>query len=190
METGYSTIGSWILHEFSTCHTKLGTLVAIVAINCVHGQAFWSLYYLPLLGPVLPPLACPCITFPCLSPWLFQTFGTILWQAYFQRVLSVRSAGRARMLLFMGGEAALVLVIPSVLIGRRRCRWVTIGEIWLVSSDWYVVMCATGLSAGVFWFGECWLASSDWRVLIDCTCHSYSIRADTCRCSHTPSHTS
>ncbi|KAH9514906.1 hypothetical protein Btru_021317 [Bulinus truncatus] len=46
-----------------------------------------------------------------------MTLGTIPWQSYFQRVLSVKSARQAQVLSFVGAVGALVLVIPSVLIG-------------------------------------------------------------------------
>ncbi|XP_060596317.1 high-affinity choline transporter 1-like [Ruditapes philippinarum] len=46
-----------------------------------------------------------------------MTFGTIPWQAYFQRVLSVKTSQQAQVLSIAGGCSALILVIPSVLIG-------------------------------------------------------------------------
>ncbi|KAL3886225.1 hypothetical protein ACJMK2_026232 [Sinanodonta woodiana] len=46
-----------------------------------------------------------------------MTFGTIPWQAYFQRVLSVRSGRQAQVLSMVGAVSALVLVTPSLLIG-------------------------------------------------------------------------
>ncbi|KAK0057487.1 high-affinity choline transporter 1 [Biomphalaria pfeifferi] len=46
-----------------------------------------------------------------------MTLGTIPWQSYFQRVLSVKSAKQAQVLSFVGAVGALVLVIPSVMIG-------------------------------------------------------------------------
>ncbi|ESO93741.1 hypothetical protein LOTGIDRAFT_104627 [Lottia gigantea] len=46
-----------------------------------------------------------------------MSFGTIPWQAYFQRVLSVKSGRQAQILSVAGAFGALVLVIPSVLIG-------------------------------------------------------------------------
>lgn len=48
---------------------------------------------------------------------LFQTLGTIPWQAYFQRVLSVRSGRQAQVLSAVGAVSAVILVIPSVIIG-------------------------------------------------------------------------
>lgn len=48
---------------------------------------------------------------------LVQTFGTIPWQAYFQRVLSVRTPSQAVMLSVVGAFGALLFAIPSVLIG-------------------------------------------------------------------------
>ena len=47
----------------------------------------------------------------------FQTFGTIPWQTYFQRVLSVKTAKYAQILSIAGGFGAFLLAIPSVLIG-------------------------------------------------------------------------
>ncbi|XP_048776089.2 high-affinity choline transporter 1-like [Ostrea edulis] len=55
------------------------------------------------------------------SPWIdlfiAMIFGTIPWQAYFQRVLSVRSARHAQMLSVAGAFSAVILAIPSILIG-------------------------------------------------------------------------
>ncbi|XP_061165444.1 high-affinity choline transporter 1-like [Saccostrea echinata] len=55
------------------------------------------------------------------SPWIdlfiAMIFGTIPWQAYFQRVLSVRSSRQAQILSVAGAFSAVVLAIPSVLIG-------------------------------------------------------------------------
>lgn len=47
----------------------------------------------------------------------FQIFGTIPWQAYFQRVLSVRSGRQAQLLSVAGAFSAVILAIPSVIIG-------------------------------------------------------------------------
>ncbi|VDI34308.1 solute carrier family 5 (high affinity choline transporter), member 7 [Mytilus galloprovincialis] len=51
--------------------------------------------------------------------WLacYYTLGTIPWQAYFQRVLSVRSGRQAQILSVVGACSAVILVIPSVIIG-------------------------------------------------------------------------
>ncbi|XP_063439810.1 high-affinity choline transporter 1-like [Mytilus trossulus] len=46
-----------------------------------------------------------------------MTLGTIPWQSYFQRVLSVRSGRQAQMLSVVGACSAVILVIPSVVIG-------------------------------------------------------------------------
>ncbi|CAC5387672.1 SLC5A7 [Mytilus coruscus] len=46
-----------------------------------------------------------------------MTLGTIPWQAYFQRVLSVRSGRQAQILSVVGACSAVILVIPSVIIG-------------------------------------------------------------------------
>ncbi|XP_041373644.1 high affinity choline transporter 1-like [Gigantopelta aegis] len=54
-----------------------------------------------------------------------MTFGTIPWQAYFQRVLSVKSGKQAQILSIVGACGAVVLVIPSILIGAAA-----------VSADW------------------------------------------------------
>lgn len=48
--------------------------------------------------------------------WL-QTFGTIPWQAYFQRVLSVRGPNQAVLLSVVGAFGAVVFAVPSILIG-------------------------------------------------------------------------
>ncbi|XP_069115541.1 high affinity choline transporter 1-like isoform X2 [Argopecten irradians] len=57
--------------------------------------------------------------------FIAMTFGTIPWQAYFQRVLSVRSGKEAQILSVVGGASALVLFLPSLLIGAAA-----------VSADW------------------------------------------------------
>ncbi|XP_053372519.1 high-affinity choline transporter 1-like [Mercenaria mercenaria] len=56
-----------------------------------------------------------------------MTFGTIPWQAYFQRVLSVKTGKQAQILSMAGGLSALILVIPSVLIGAagKAADWNT-----------------------------------------------------------------
>ncbi|XP_064630569.1 high affinity choline transporter 1-like [Lineus longissimus] len=54
-----------------------------------------------------------------------MTLGSIPWQAYFQRVLSMKSARNAQLLSVLGGLGAFILAIPPVLIG-------VIG----VSADW------------------------------------------------------
>ncbi|CAG2208476.1 CHT1 [Mytilus edulis] len=46
-----------------------------------------------------------------------MTLGTIPWQSYFQRVLSVRSGRQAQILSVVGASSAVILVIPSVIIG-------------------------------------------------------------------------
>ncbi|CAH1794640.1 unnamed protein product [Owenia fusiformis] len=48
---------------------------------------------------------------------LLLIFGGIPWQAYFQRVLSSRSAGRAQMLSFVGAFGCFIMTIPAILIG-------------------------------------------------------------------------
>ena len=49
--------------------------------------------------------------------YVLQIFGTIPWQSYFQRVLSVQSGSKARALSIAGALCSLVLVVPSILIG-------------------------------------------------------------------------
>lgn len=49
--------------------------------------------------------------------YLLQTLGTIPWQVYFQRVLSVKSVAHARLLSVAGGIGALLLAIPPIAIG-------------------------------------------------------------------------
>ncbi|KAK7105750.1 high-affinity choline transporter 1-like [Littorina saxatilis] len=46
-----------------------------------------------------------------------MSLGTIPWQAYFQRVLSVHSAHQAVLLSVVGAFGAVVFAVPSVLIG-------------------------------------------------------------------------
>ncbi|XP_056013471.1 high-affinity choline transporter 1-like isoform X2 [Ostrea edulis] len=57
------------------------------------------------------------ITSPWIDLFIAMIFGTIPWQSYFQRVLSVRSARQAQMLSVAGAFSAIILAIPSVLIG-------------------------------------------------------------------------
>ncbi|XP_060081442.1 high affinity choline transporter 1-like [Ylistrum balloti] len=57
--------------------------------------------------------------------FIAMTFGTIPWQAYFQRVLSVQGGKEAQILSVVGGASALVLFLPSLLIGAAA-----------VSADW------------------------------------------------------
>ena len=49
--------------------------------------------------------------------FVFQTFGTIPWQSYFQRVLSVKTSRQAQVLSVIGGLITFVLVVPALLIG-------------------------------------------------------------------------
>jgi len=44
-------------------------------------------------------------------------FGGIPWQAYFQRVLSSKSASRAQLLSFVAAFGCVIMAVPSVLIG-------------------------------------------------------------------------
>ena len=64
--------------------------------------------------------------------FVFQTLGSIPWQSYFQRVLSVRSVGDARRLSFLAGLSSLVCAVPPICLGvvgatvgneGRRGRW-------------------------------------------------------------------
>lgn len=59
----------------------------------------------------------PSITSPWIDLFIAMIFGTIPWQAYFQRVLSVRSGRQAQLLSVTGAFSALILAIPSVVIG-------------------------------------------------------------------------
>ncbi|CAI9736231.1 high-affinity choline transporter 1-like [Octopus vulgaris] len=54
-----------------------------------------------------------------------MTFGTIPWQSFFQRVLSMQSAFYSQVLSFSGALFAVILVIPAVLIGAAG-----------ISADW------------------------------------------------------
>ena len=49
--------------------------------------------------------------------FVFQTLGSIPWQSYFQRVLSVRSVGDARRLSFLAGLSSLVCAVPPICLG-------------------------------------------------------------------------
>lgn len=46
-----------------------------------------------------------------------MTFGTIPWQSFFQRVLSMQTAVQAQVLSISGAFCAIILVIPAILIG-------------------------------------------------------------------------
>ncbi|XP_022098279.1 high-affinity choline transporter 1-like [Acanthaster planci] len=48
---------------------------------------------------------------------LMLMFGGIPWQAYFQRVLSSKTPGKAQIISFVASLGCVVMVIPSVLIG-------------------------------------------------------------------------
>lgn len=56
---------------------------------------------------------------------LLLIFGGIPWQDYFQRVLSTKSAFRARVLSFVGCVGTLVMAVPPVIIGlaAKATRW-------------------------------------------------------------------
>jgi len=66
-----------------------------------------------------------CIFNACSPP--FQTFGTIPWQTYFQRVLSVKTAKYAQVLSIAGGLGAFILAVPSIFIGIAS---LSTGKIW------------------------------------------------------------
>ncbi|XP_029645950.1 high-affinity choline transporter 1 isoform X2 [Octopus sinensis] len=57
--------------------------------------------------------------------FITMTFGTIPWQSFFQRVLSMQSAFYSQVLSFSGALFAVILVIPAVLIGAAG-----------ISADW------------------------------------------------------
>ena len=48
---------------------------------------------------------------------LLQSLGSIPWQAYFQRVLSVHSSSQAVVLSVVGAFGAVLFAVPSVIIG-------------------------------------------------------------------------
>ena len=48
---------------------------------------------------------------------MLLVFGGIPWQAYFQRVLSCKSAGRAQALSFVAAIGCVIMALPSVIIG-------------------------------------------------------------------------
>ena len=49
--------------------------------------------------------------------FLLQTLGSIPWQSYFQRVLSVSSVNDARRLSVLAGVSALILALPPICLG-------------------------------------------------------------------------
>ena len=49
--------------------------------------------------------------------FIFQTLGSIPWQPYFQRVLSVKTPRQAQLLSVIGAFGALILAIPPIIIG-------------------------------------------------------------------------
>ena len=55
--------------------------------------------------------------------------GLFPWQAYFQRVLSVKQVHHARILSFVAAFGCFAMAIPSVLIGAVAT---TAGESWPV----------------------------------------------------------
>ena len=48
---------------------------------------------------------------------MLLVFGGIPWQAYFQRVLSSKSASRAEVVSYVAALGCVIMAIPSVLIG-------------------------------------------------------------------------
>uniref|UniRef100_A0A5S6Q003 High-affinity choline transporter 1 n=1 Tax=Trichuris muris TaxID=70415 RepID=A0A5S6Q003_TRIMR len=66
---------------------------------------------------------------PAWSLWidsfLLLTFGGIPWQVYFQRVLSSKSAVRAKVFSFVAAVGCVIMVIPSLIIGAvaKSTNW-------------------------------------------------------------------
>ncbi|XP_046657306.1 high-affinity choline transporter 1-like [Daphnia pulicaria] len=56
---------------------------------------------------------------------MLLVFGGIPWQAYFQRVLSSKSASRAQILSYVAAIGCVVMALPSVLIGAvaKATNW-------------------------------------------------------------------
>ncbi|NXY44187.1 SC5A7 protein, partial [Ceuthmochares aereus] len=52
-----------------------------------------------------------------LDDFLYLVLGSIPWQTYFQRVLSIASPGQARLTSYLSGLGCFLMAIPSVLIG-------------------------------------------------------------------------
>ncbi|NXU49891.1 SC5A7 protein, partial [Turnix velox] len=52
-----------------------------------------------------------------LDDFFFLVLGSIPWQTYFQRVLSVASTRQARLISYLSGVGCFIMAIPSVLIG-------------------------------------------------------------------------
>ncbi|NXJ78832.1 SC5A7 protein, partial [Trogon melanurus] len=52
-----------------------------------------------------------------LDDFFYLVFGSISWQTYFQRVLSIASPGQARLISYLSGLGCFSMAIPSVLIG-------------------------------------------------------------------------
>ncbi|XP_013392018.1 high-affinity choline transporter 1-like [Lingula anatina] len=59
--------------------------------------------------------------------FIAMTLGSIPWQSYFQRVLSVKGSSEAQVLSVVGGVAALVMAVPPLLLGAvaRSAEWNT-----------------------------------------------------------------
>ncbi|CDW57532.1 high affinity choline transporter 1 [Trichuris trichiura] len=66
---------------------------------------------------------------PAWSLWidsfLLLTFGGIPWQVYFQRVLSSKSAMRAKVFSFVAAIGCVIMVVPSLIIGAvaKSTNW-------------------------------------------------------------------
>ncbi|NXE10912.1 SC5A7 protein, partial [Lophotis ruficrista] len=52
-----------------------------------------------------------------LDDFFYLVLGSIPWQTYFQRVLSIASPGQARLISYLSGLGCFAMAIPSVLIG-------------------------------------------------------------------------
>uniref|UniRef100_A0A915JCU9 High-affinity choline transporter 1 n=1 Tax=Romanomermis culicivorax TaxID=13658 RepID=A0A915JCU9_ROMCU len=63
--------------------------------------------------------------FMWLDSFLLLTFGGIPWQVYFQRVLSSKTATKAKILSYVAAIGCFIMAIPSVIIGAvaKNANW-------------------------------------------------------------------
>ncbi|KAG1667128.1 High-affinity choline transporter 1 [Nymphon striatum] len=90
-------IGLWICIPFSICHPAVKTLDPF--------ETEW-------IGTVEPKFISSYI-----DAFLLLMLGGVPWQVYFQRVLSSKTAARAKMLSFVAAVGCVIMAVPPIIIG-------------------------------------------------------------------------